>query len=44
MGRKSELTLTETNLPSEEGKELSDKSWDVALDMLKQMIEKQPVR
>jgi len=43
MGRKTELTLTETNLPSEEGKELSDKSWDVALDMLKQMIEKQPV-
>ena len=42
-GRSTELTLTEVNLPSEEGKELSDKSWDVALDMLKQMLEKQPV-
>src|SRR6185503_20825371 len=38
-GRSTELTLTEVNLPSEEGKELSDKSWDVALDMLKQMLE-----
>jgi len=43
-GRGTELTMTEKNLPSEEGKELSDKSWDVALDMLKQMLEKQPVR
>jgi uncharacterized protein YndB with AHSA1/START domain len=42
-GRSTELTLTEDNLPSEEGKELSDKSWDVALDMLKQMLEKQPI-
>ncbi len=42
-GRSTELTLTEQNLPSEEMQELSDKSWDTALEMLKQMIEKQTV-
>jgi len=42
-GRSTELTLTELNLPSEEAQELSEKSWDVALEMLKQMLEKQPV-
>jgi uncharacterized protein YndB with AHSA1/START domain len=42
-GRSTELTLTEDNLPSEEGKELSDKSWDMALDMLKHLLEKQPI-
>ncbi len=33
-GRSTELTLTEQNLPSEEAQDLSDKSWDVALEML----------
>jgi hypothetical protein len=42
-GRSTELTLTEENLPGEEAQELSEKSWDVALEMLKQMLEKQPV-
>jgi uncharacterized protein YndB with AHSA1/START domain len=42
-GRNTELTLTELNLPSEEAQELSEKSWDVALDMLKQTAEKLPV-
>ena len=43
-GRNTELTITELNLPNEPAKETSGKSWDVALDMLKQMIEKHPVR
>ncbi len=42
-GRSTELTVTEQNLPSEDMQELSDKSWDTALEMLKQMLEKQPV-
>jgi uncharacterized protein YndB with AHSA1/START domain len=42
-GRSTELTLTEENLPGEEAQELSEKSWDIALEMLKQMLEKQPV-
>ena len=43
-GRNTELTVTELNLPNEPAKETSEKSWDIALDMLKQMIEKHPVR
>ena len=43
-GRNTELTLTELNLPNEVAKETSEKSWDTALDMLKQMLEKHPVR
>lgn len=42
-GWSTELTLTEENLPNEEAQELSEKSWDVALEMLKQMLDKQPV-
>ena len=43
-GRNTELTVTELNLPNEPAKEISEKSWDIALDMLKQMLEKHPVR
>jgi uncharacterized protein YndB with AHSA1/START domain len=42
-GRSTELTLMEQNLPSTEAKELSDKSWDAALDKLKDVAEKHPV-
>src|SRR5690242_17267092 len=42
-GWSTELTLTEENLPNEQAHQLSEKSWDTALEMLKQMLEKQPV-
>jgi hypothetical protein len=42
-GRSTELTLMEQNLPSKEAKELSEKSWEAALDKLKNVAEKHPV-
>jgi uncharacterized protein YndB with AHSA1/START domain len=37
---KTELTVTEVNLPSEEGKATSEKSWTMVLEALKKMLEK----
>jgi uncharacterized protein YndB with AHSA1/START domain len=37
---KTELTITEVNLPSEEGKALSEKSWQTVLSSLKALLEK----
>jgi uncharacterized protein YndB with AHSA1/START domain len=35
----TELTITERNLPSEEGKALSEQSWKTVLDSLKALLE-----
>jgi uncharacterized protein YndB with AHSA1/START domain len=37
---KTELTITEVNLPSVEAKEVSDKSWKIVLNNLKELLEK----
>jgi uncharacterized protein YndB with AHSA1/START domain len=37
---KTELTITEVNLPSLEAKEVSDKSWKIVLNNLKELLEK----
>jgi uncharacterized protein YndB with AHSA1/START domain len=36
----TELTITEVNIPSEEAKTLSDKSWKMVLNSLKELLEK----
>jgi uncharacterized protein YndB with AHSA1/START domain len=36
---KTELTVTETNLPSEDAKSVSDQSWQMVLDNLKKLLE-----
>ncbi len=38
-GGKTELTVSEVNLPSEEGKATSDQSWPVVLNALKKNLE-----
>jgi len=38
-GGKTELTVSEVNLPSEQGKEISDQSWPGALNALKKIFE-----
>jgi hypothetical protein len=35
----TELTITERNFPSEEGKAASEESWRTVLDNLKKMLE-----
>ena len=37
---KTELTITEVNLPSEEGKAMSEKSWKMVMEALKKLLEK----
>jgi uncharacterized protein YndB with AHSA1/START domain len=37
---KTELTVAEVNLPSEEGKATSEKSWKLVLNSLKELLEK----
>ena len=37
---KTELTITEVNLPSEEVKEMSEKSWKMVMGALKKLLEK----
>ena len=39
----TQLTLQEKNLPSEEAKKLSEKSWDAVLQQLKKTLENKPV-
>jgi uncharacterized protein YndB with AHSA1/START domain len=36
----TELTITERNLPSQEGKAVSEKSWRTVLDKLKDLLER----
>ncbi len=38
-GGKTELTVSEVNLPSEEGKTVSDQSWPAVLNALKKILE-----
>ena len=38
-GGRTELTVSETNLPSEEAKSTSDASWPMVLDQLKKLVE-----
>jgi uncharacterized protein YndB with AHSA1/START domain len=38
-GGGTELTISERNLPSEEGKAVSEQSWQLALDNLKNLLE-----
>jgi uncharacterized protein YndB with AHSA1/START domain len=39
-GGQTELTITEVNLPSDEGKAMSEKSWKMVLESLKKLLEK----
>jgi uncharacterized protein YndB with AHSA1/START domain len=39
-GAATELTVSESNLPSEEARELSEQSWRMALDELRQLLER----
>jgi uncharacterized protein YndB with AHSA1/START domain len=38
-GGKTELTVSEVNLPSEQGKEMSDQSWPAVLNALRKIYE-----
>lgn len=40
----TDLTVTELNLPDEDAKVISDKSWQSVLNALKQLLEREPVR
>jgi uncharacterized protein YndB with AHSA1/START domain len=39
-GGKTELTISESNLPDEQGKAVSEKSWKMVLNSLKELLEK----
>jgi uncharacterized protein YndB with AHSA1/START domain len=39
-GDTTEVTISESNLPSEEARDLSDKSWKSVLESLKKLLEK----
>ena len=39
-GEATELTITERNLPSEEAKAVSDESWGIVLENLKELLER----
>ena len=40
---KTEMTIIEVNLPSEEGKAISDKSWKMVLQSLKELVERRSI-
>lgn len=40
----TDLTVTEQNLPNEEAKAISDQSWNMVLNELKEMLEEELVR
>ncbi|HEY8847045.1 MAG TPA: SRPBCC domain-containing protein [Candidatus Limnocylindrales bacterium] len=42
-GGSTQLDLTERNLPSEEAKETSNKTWAMVLENLKKVVERRPV-